>query len=68
MESPSNYTPFNMDCARCEHELTCFFLLKYLHHVFGMECRQGRKRKVIRQSTIAEVLEKYNEKHVDVPA
>jgi len=56
-EIPSDYVPFDMDCARCENERRCFILLKICHKLFRV-CRQGRKRKVIKQSTIQEVFER----------
>ena len=57
-EIPSDYVPFNMDCARCENERRCFILLKICHKLFHV-CRQGRKRKVIKQSTIQEALDRF---------
>jgi len=56
-ETPSDYVPFDMDCSRCENERRCFILLKICHKLFRV-CRQGRKRKVIKQSTIQEALER----------
>ena len=56
-ETPSDYVPFDMDCSRCENERRCFILLKICHKLFRV-CRQGRKRKVIKQSTIQEVFER----------
>lgn len=75
------YTPFDMDCPRCEYRPVCNITLRVCHkltrqffrftHEYGITkreslCRQGRKRKVIRQSTIAEVLERYQEKRQEV--
>ena len=57
-EIPSDYVPFNMDCPRCENERRCFILLKICHKLFRV-CRQGRKRKVIKQSTIQEALDRF---------
>lgn len=60
-EIPSDYVPFNMDCQRCEYERSCFLPLKVINKVarhWGTFCRQGRKRKVIKQSTIQEVFER----------
>ena len=60
-EIPSDYVPFNMDCQRCEYERSCFLPLKVINKVarhWGTFCRQGRKRKVIKQSTIQEALER----------
>jgi hypothetical protein len=56
-EPTEDRVPFNMDCARCENERRCFILLKICHKLFRV-CRQGRKRKVIKQSTIQEALER----------
>jgi hypothetical protein len=57
-EIPLEYVPFDMDCARCENEHRCFILLKICHKLFRV-CRQGRKRKVIKQSTIQEALDRF---------
>ena len=56
-EPTEDRVPFNMDCPRCENERRCFILLKICHKLFRV-CRQGRKRKVIKQSTIQEALER----------
>lgn len=56
-ETPE-YIPFNMDCARCENERRCWLPLKIAHKLFRV-CRQGRKRKVIKQSTIQEALDRF---------
>jgi hypothetical protein len=77
METPE-YTPFDMNCARCEHLPVCNICLKlankvtykwfgYLKrmHVTSRDhlCRQGRKRKVIKQSTIAECVERCDKRN-----
>ncbi len=41
-------------CQRCQYEQECFPILKLGHQYLGIPCRQGRKRKVMRQSNIAE--------------
>jgi len=70
------YTPFTMDCPKCEYEPVCFVPLKVVNKLtrkwfmsMGKPtlCRQGRKRKVIRQSTIAEIVAKCQEKHKEAP-
>lgn len=43
-----------MDCRKCEYEVGCFLPLKVLHHVTGYPCKQGRKRKVMRQASVDE--------------
>ena len=62
-EPTEDRVPFNMDCARCENERRCFILLKICHKLFRV-CRQGRKRKVIKQSTIQEALERLERRKV----
>lgn len=44
-------------CDRCEYELGCFLPLRILHHYTGYPCKQGRKRKVLRQANIGEFKE-----------
>ena len=60
-EPTEDRVPFNMDCQRCEYEKTCFLPLKVINKVtrrWTTFCKQGRKRKVIKQSTIQEALER----------
>ena len=57
MDAPE-YTPFDMDCRRCEYEPVCFVPLKLAHKItrqWTRLCKQGRKRKMMRQSTLAEI-------------
>jgi hypothetical protein len=78
----ADYVPFNHDCPRCEHEPVCNICLKVLNKVsyqwFGYLkraglvkrehlCRQGRKRRNVRQMTIGEILEKRQSKHAMLP-
>ena len=66
-EPPEDRVPFNMDCQRCEYERSCFLPLKVINKVarhWGTFCRQGRKRKVIKQSTIQEVFERLERRKV----
>lgn len=65
------YARFDMDCTRCEYEPVCILPLKVVNRLtrkwflsMGRPtiCRQGRKKKVIRQSTIAEVIERFEQK------
>jgi hypothetical protein len=71
-EQPPEYTPFTTDCPKCEYEPVCFVPLRIVNKIThkwflsmgrAPVCRQGRKRKVIRQSTIAEIVAKCQEKH-----
>lgn len=57
-EDQTDRVPFNMDCQRCEYERSCFMPLKVANKLFRV-CRQGRKRKVIKQSTIQEALDRF---------
>ena len=62
---------FNMDCGKCEYEPVCWIPLRVankLSHRWFQFCRQGRKRKVIRQQTIAEVLVQFEQKKAEVMA
>jgi hypothetical protein len=66
-ETPPEYVPFNMDCQRCEYERSCFLPLKVINKVtrhWGTFCKQGRKRKVVRQSTIQEALDRFERRKV----
>lgn len=50
-------------CARCEYRAGCFPLLRLIQSINPGPCRQGRKRKAIRQSTIAEVVARCEERN-----
>jgi hypothetical protein len=71
-----------MICEKCEHEPVCVLPLKVLNKIsyqwFGYLkraglvkrdhlCRQGRKRRNIRQMTIGEILEKRQSKNAMLP-
>jgi hypothetical protein len=70
--TPPEYIPFDMDCARCEHEPTCILPLKVINKLtrkwflamgrFTI-CRQGRKRRNVRQCTIGEILDRRQSKN-----
>lgn len=62
--------PFDMDCSRCEYEPVCFVPLKIANRLtrrWFQFCRQGRKRKVIKQVTIAEAINRYERNHPKEP-
>ncbi len=44
-----------MECRTCEYEKGCFRALLYLHKYFGVDCNQGRKRRVVIQQTLDDV-------------
>jgi hypothetical protein len=55
--------PFDMDCNKCEYERTCWIPLKVANKLtrrWFTFCKQGRKRKVIKQSTIQEAIDRFN--------
>jgi hypothetical protein len=58
----TEYIPFDMNCGKCEYSEGCFPVLKLLHRA-GYPCRQGRKKKTVRQCTIAEAIEKCQKHH-----
>jgi len=63
---PQERQPFDMDCLRCEYEPVCFIPLKVAHKLtrkWYQLCKQGRKRKVIKQCTIAEAIAKCEARH-----
>ena len=70
-EPTEDRVPFNMDCQRCEYEKTCFLPLKVINKVtrrWTTFCKQGRKRKVIKQSTIQEALDRFERRKVGAEA
>lgn len=81
-ETPPEYVPFDMVCEKCEHERVCviplkvankltrrFFAFTKEHGLTKREtfCRQGRKRRNIRQVQIGEILEQRRSKNAELP-
>jgi hypothetical protein len=50
-------------CAGCEYRAGCFPLLRAIQYFNPGACRQGRKRKAIRLSPIADVVARCNERN-----